>query len=450
MASFAAEESGQAPPNIRRALRRLVCDSGGASAVMVAFALPALIGFAGLGAETGLWYGMKGRNQSAADAAALSAADEVINAGSSGADALVAAANQAISQNGYTGDPPAIVYPYSDQTVPNGLSVTLRQRQGALLASLMLPSVTISTSAVAIVKVYTHPCILALSPAGTGVEIPDSLLDLSGCSAAANSTGAAAINIGDQGVIEGVTLSTAGQITLSSIPVNPYALPGEFVLSLPPEVGAAPVSDPYATLLSHEVLVSGMPTVPAAANSWNAAGSIGPGLYQGGMSFLPNAAIDLSPGAYYVVGGDFSVAAAATLTCSGCRGGAGVTIILTSTASNGPAGNVQIASGAGVTLSAPAAGLFSGVLFIRDPVAVGSANASSSDSAFEGGPRMNLTGLLYLPRASVSFAGNPSASCTVLVADELRIDGKSTFATFGCAGAGLAALPAVNTSALAE
>ena len=46
--------------------------------MIVAIALPALVGFGALGAETGLWYTLKLHNQSAADAAAISATYEVI------------------------------------------------------------------------------------------------------------------------------------------------------------------------------------------------------------------------------------------------------------------------------------------------------------------------------------------------------------------------------------
>ena len=46
--------------------------------VLVAMTILALIGFASLGAETGLWYAIKRQNQSAADAGAISAAYEII------------------------------------------------------------------------------------------------------------------------------------------------------------------------------------------------------------------------------------------------------------------------------------------------------------------------------------------------------------------------------------
>ena len=49
-----------------------------------AASITALIGFTGLGVETGLWYAMKRQNQSAADVAALSGAFELLAGQSNG------------------------------------------------------------------------------------------------------------------------------------------------------------------------------------------------------------------------------------------------------------------------------------------------------------------------------------------------------------------------------
>jgi Flp pilus assembly protein TadG len=58
-------------------ISRFFQDNSGASATLVAIALPSLIGFGALGVETGMWYRIKARNQSVADAAAISAAYQV-------------------------------------------------------------------------------------------------------------------------------------------------------------------------------------------------------------------------------------------------------------------------------------------------------------------------------------------------------------------------------------
>jgi hypothetical protein len=50
----------------------------------------------------------------------------------------------------------------------------------------------------------------------------------------------------------------------------------------------------------------------------------------------------------------------------------------------------------------------------------------------------------------VGFRGNPSATCTLLVASQVTIDSSSHLSTSGCGTAGLTNLPTVYTVALAE
>jgi uncharacterized membrane protein len=87
-------------------------DERGVSAVVVAIALTVVIGFGALGAETGMWYAIKRQNQSAADAAAISAAYEVLAGNTSVSTYLTPAATRAASQNGYNGAAPVVTYPY--------------------------------------------------------------------------------------------------------------------------------------------------------------------------------------------------------------------------------------------------------------------------------------------------------------------------------------------------
>ena len=118
------------------------------------------MGCAALGVETGIWFAIKLQNQSAADAAALSAVHEVIAGKSMGE--LLAAASKAGARNGYRGSTPTVVYPYDDGTVSNAVAVTLQQREGALLAAMFLSAVTVATKAVAVIEVLDNPCLLAL------------------------------------------------------------------------------------------------------------------------------------------------------------------------------------------------------------------------------------------------------------------------------------------------
>jgi Flp pilus assembly protein TadG len=67
---------GKAAISRPRVWRRLWRDECGVVAVAVAVMLPVLIGFAGLGVEVGMWFWIQRQNQSATDAAAISAALE--------------------------------------------------------------------------------------------------------------------------------------------------------------------------------------------------------------------------------------------------------------------------------------------------------------------------------------------------------------------------------------
>src|SRR5437773_10328557 len=202
----------------------------GSTAMMVAAALPVLIGFDTLGIETGLWYMIKRQNQSAADAAAIAVAYEVLAGKMDVVGDLTPAASEAVAHNGYTGAAPQIVYPYSDSTVTNGVAVYLQQSERGLFGSIFLPSVTIASKAVAVLGVQDDVCVLALSTAGTGVEVDSaSHLDAPGCAVAANSTSDNAIDVrSNTGLLSAATVITPGAISLQGIPIDPAAPPPEF------------------------------------------------------------------------------------------------------------------------------------------------------------------------------------------------------------------------------
>ena len=65
--------AGKAAISHPRVWWRLWRDERGVVAIAVAILLPVLIGFAGLGVEVGMWFAVQRQNQSAADAAAISA-----------------------------------------------------------------------------------------------------------------------------------------------------------------------------------------------------------------------------------------------------------------------------------------------------------------------------------------------------------------------------------------
>ena len=458
-----------------RVIARIFRDQTGATATIVAIALPCLIGMSALCVETGVWFAVKLQNHSAADCAAISAAYEVIAGKTDATGELIAAAGEAARRNGYKGDVPTVVSPYSDGIVTNGVAVTLQQSQGALLAAMFLSGVTIANTAVAVIEVLNNPCILALGTDSTDVEIAASTrLAMPNCSVAANSISSTAIELrSSTSAVAAATLVTAGEISLQGIPIDPAAPPPEFALSSPAMIGAARVADPYAGTLAHTFLIAGMPAAPICISKITGqvttyAGNCAiPGKSLTGPQILLSAntrisgswqiasgqTVDLSPGTYWVTG-NLTVQSRAELKCSACDNakGTGVTIILT--ARTNRIGAVSMASSASLTLNAPHSGPFAGLAIIQDSNDLPSGTTyTSSHSTIGGAPGATLNGLVYFPNSSMTFHGEPSATgpqCLLLVIKTLDIDAASRLEAGGCPGAGLGTLPVIGTVAVAE
>ena len=456
-------------------IARILRDTTGATAAIVAIALPGLIGMSALGVETGIWFAIKLQNQSAADAAAISAAYEVIAGKSNVTGGLTAAADEEAGRNGYKGSVPEVLTPYSDGIVTNGIAVTLQQSQGTLLAAMFLSGVTIANTAVAVIEALDNPCILALGTSSTDVEIAASAqLDMPNCSVAANSISSTAIELrSSTSSVAAATLVTAGEISLQGIPINPAAPPPEFTLSSPAMIGAPSVADPYAGALTHAFLVAGMPATPNCISKTSGYVTIYAGdcaisgksltdpqillsantRISGSWRITSGQTIDLSPGTYWVTG-NLTLQSRAVLKCSTCDDtkGAGVTIVLTAQTSK--IGVVSMASNAALTLNAPNSGRFAGLAIIQDSNSLPPGTTySSSQSTIGGTPGAILNGLVYFPNSSMTFHGAPSATgpqCLLLVVKTLNIDAASRLEVSGCSGAGLGNLPVIDTVAVAE
>src|SRR5215471_16952718 len=211
--------TNKSAPSSREFWQRFVHDRRGVTAVFVALAATVLIGFVGLGAETGLWYALKRQDQSAADAAAISGAYEVAQfQGTSGLYSdICALAKRDAAANGFTfnsytcpATSPGCTNPSAGQMCANNppvsgasngddkaVEVILNRQQNALFANLFLSNVTITSRAVAKVNLPGYTCDLSLAKSGTGISVQGSAtLNLTGCGMAANSSDAAAINFG--------------------------------------------------------------------------------------------------------------------------------------------------------------------------------------------------------------------------------------------------------------
>jgi hypothetical protein len=98
----------------------------------------------------------------------------------------------------------------------------------------------------------------------------------------------------------------------------------------------------------------------------------------------------------------------------------------------------------------PTNGVPSGLLFYQDPSVVDS-QRNNGDSTITANSNDTLTGAIYAPAKNVTFTGNSTSNCTVVIADTITfISNSSMTATqSACASAGVRA-PTVPSLALAE
>ena len=448
-------------------------DRSGVVAVILALALSAIVGFAGLGTEVASWYYTQRAMQGATNAAASSAAAELAAATSSGSsvtgtqlsntgDSIAASfhfvngtANTTVTVN----NPPTTTTNLANCSSPfTGfdcyVEVIISQPQTPLLTALFMSSgPTITTRAVALanIKATDAGCVLALNRHPV-VDLSFSgnvNLNLSTCALYDNSsdrpgsltmTGNSTVNAKAAYIVG--TVETSGGATLNTTD-------GTFT-------GVNPVSDPYANVpvptsstqcpiptdsqtgspingqQSGNVKLSGQ-TSAALANPSGACVLNG----HDGITLSGQSSLALSPGIYIIdakSGGSLTLSGGTSLT------GTGVTIVLTNTNGGSPA-DIKISGGASVTLSAPTTGSTAGLALFQDRVACG----SCSDQ-ITGGSTMNITGAIYFPSNSVTFTGGTStggAQCTQLIASTITFTGNANFNS-NCNSAGTKTISDTN------
>ena len=143
-----------------------------------------------------------------------------------------------------------------------------------------------------------------------------------------------------------------------------------------------------------------------------------PGYYPNGVN-IGYSTVTMNPGTYYLAGGDFYAANAATIT------GTGVTIYLSPTATSNnatyPASTaaVSIQSATSVVLSAPSSGTYQGLLFYVDPGNTGAVQFGNNQQT------LNLTGTIYAPASLFDVTGYGNQTLNVgsqVIADTIRVE----------------------------
>jgi hypothetical protein len=205
----------------------------------------------------------------------------------------------------------------------------------------------------------------------------------------------------------------SSQTTSNHILVNGGAsLSNNAIVSPTPTTNAGSQSDPLSGLA--------MPTFTSTCDYTNysvsTAITLNPGTYCGGITVQGSGNATFNPGLYILNGGGMA------FNGGSFERGSNVTFFNTGQYGQSP-GPVTFAGGSNVTLSAPSSGTYQGMLVIQDR------NLSyNQNNNFTTGAGSTITGTLYFPSTSVTYAGASSTgSYTALVAKTIAFTGTSSF-----------------------
>lgn len=403
---------------IRNLVGRFRRDESGNYLIIMGIAMPALIGTAGLGTEEGFWLYRHHLAQSAADAAAISAATGY--SADPNTD-VVTQARGVAAQYGFAGggtnsvmvtvNKPPKSGKYTNST--NAVEVYVQETRPRLLSAIFgNQRVIIKSRAVALANGGLG-CMLSLdkTASNAGNLQGNPVINLTNCTAYDNSNAAAnALNVGGTASLNALSVYVTGGISGDANITTTRGI----------VTGANPIPDPYANTSYNSYAGCNYNNL-----SEHSSVTLNPGVYCNGLQLNAGAVVTLNPGVYYMDRGTLFINGGTTIT------GSGVTIVFTSSTGQHYA-TATINGGATVNLTAPTSGPTSGIVMFGDrnmPV--------GTTFSLNGGSGQGFGGAIYLPKAALAYAGGAAANtnCTEVIADTINFVGNSTLAV-NCAGYG--------------
>jgi Flp pilus assembly protein TadG len=401
-------------------VRAFAANQSGAAMIIVALCLPALVGAMGLSAEVSYWYLRQRAMQNAADAAAIAAA-------TNGTSGYAAEAKAVAAQYGFQDGNGSIVVAVSNPASAAGCtsscySVTISDKVPLFLSEVVgyLGNATankkgatgLSAAAVATSANANSFCILALAGSGaqgiTSNGAPNA--NMQGCDVMSN-TGATCNghNLNADVGSAHLTNNGCGIVQNSNMPV---------------------VADPYSGLASHipadtcggtyyqEPAKKKDPALPIS-NQMSGSQGWSQKIVCGDLQLTGDTTIS-------GLGGNLLVIENGQLDTNGytlqTASGSALTVVFTG-ANN--ASYQHIPSGNGtLDIAAPTSGAWSGIAIYQDPNLTTNVDVSYAGNS----PTWELSGMVYLPHASVTFSGAVNKSshgsyCFGMVVDNITING---------------------------
>ena len=413
-------------------IRNLPVDSRGSISILMAFALTALIGAAALGVEASLWFMTRHTLQNAADTAVLAASMNGQSNYDTEAKAVVALYGITDGTNGVT------VTPSNTAACPTGgsncYSVTVTRAVPLFLAQVvgyMGDAVVngqngVALAATSVASRATEYCVLALASSGAeGIHTNGApKANLAGCNVMSNTSATCnGHNLNaDIGDAHG-TNTNCGTVQNSN---------------------TSAISDPYSQL-ARQIPANNCTVYPQepskrgtplpASNVWSGNNSkVGTQTVCGDLQLTGDVTLTGSGSILLViVNGQLDLNNYTLQTAPGTT----LTVVFTGSSSGG---YTHAPTGSGtLDIAAPTSGPWAGVAIYQDPSLTSGVDISAAGNS----PTWDITGLVYLPHASVTFSGavnksSNGSSCFVLVVDNLLINGTGSILSHsGCGSAGL-------------
>jgi len=373
---------------------------------LLAIALPVLLGGVGMVIDTGSLYDLRRRVQSAADAAAVAAAQEVRLQNTANVES---SALHDAGQNGFK------------DSATTAVVVNRPPTRGHYKGDSDYVEVIVSADApLFFMKALTDRQFTVLGRAVAGVagtSVCTWTLDETARNSF-NVTGTSDVTFTDCGVFvnsdDPSAARTAGGATVTAPAIDVVGNYSGSGFAPAPRTGASQLGDPFAELP--------MPTV-GSCNYTNkkvsGTATLSPGVYCNGLTINADAKVTLNPGLYVVRGGGISINGTATVA------GDGVTFFNTGGGSY-KYDVISINGGASVTLTAPTSGATKGMLFFDDRTC---SPGNAKSHTFNGGSNVNLSGAMYFANTDLHLAGDfvGAGNKMILAAKNISINGNVDF-----------------------
>jgi hypothetical protein len=424
-------------------LLRLRSDQRGTAAVMMGLLMAPFIGALAVGFEVSNWYLTSRGMQNAADAAVLAAATNA------GANYDVEARAVAAQYGFINGINNVMVAVSNTAACPAGgsncYSVSITGYQPLLLSQIvgysgdatLNGSAEKRLSATAVANQATRPqdlCMLALAGSGAAQGIRTNgapTANMNGCSVMSNT--AAQCNGSNLGAGYGLahgTSSGCGATPMSNIPkvTDPYA---GFASNIPAYSSSGCNAANSYQESKHGNLYS-VDSHNQLSGTLNLSG--GNNFLCGDQMLTGDVTINTPPGTPAVLiieNGQLDLNGFALRTSSGSA----VTLVFSGDDSKAPCPCTHAptdntnGSGGVLDIAAPTSGPWSGVAIYQDPSLTSGVDVSAAGNS----PTWNISGLIYMPHASVTLKGaidkaTNGKSCLVMVADNFTISGTAGIA----------------------